>query len=147
MFGGWKAQHAKLHRLYGAVFAMLAVIVLTVSYGGEAQACPPGAKLSGTVSIAHKVKRASHFADVKGVTVSSHGTLNTHAVLGSSCCGSHGSVGCQGACCGGCGAAALAPPESNLLPPDISADFIFKVADQHPPAQAWPQFRPPRRAV
>ena len=144
MFGGWKAQHARpraLRRMYSAVFAMLAVFVLTVSFDSGAQACPPGAKAAGTVSLAHKLKRASHFAEVKGALVSNHAASKAHT----SCCATHGDLGCKGACCGTCTAAALKASESNLPALDSSADFVFPIANHHVPAEVSRQFRPPRR--
>src|SRR5689334_10250075 len=93
---------ADARRLTGALLAALALLMLTLAFGGEAHACPPGMKADSARILAHKVKQAA-IVSAKAAMVSNH-VAKTPAALGVCCGGAHGGgPGCQGACCSSCG--------------------------------------------
>jgi hypothetical protein len=150
MFGGRKAQHTKgpeaARRLYGALFAVLAILVLAVASGGEAQACPPGTKADSARSIVHKVKQGAGIT-AKVASVSSHTRLKNDAAVRACCGGAHGgSSGCQAGSCSSC-APALGTPTQASQPPDDAVVYGLSLDDAFPAFKSLPQFRPPRHAA
>ena len=127
-------------RLTGAIFAAVALLVMALAFGGEAQACPPGTKADSTRSLAHRITTAA--AVRAHVAVATSHAVKT-VMLGACCGGSHaGGSACQAAC-SSC-AVALAVTDAVPLSPADAFAYGLSGQDGSPPVQAPPQFRPPR---
>ena len=145
MFGVSTATAASGSRaarhVIGAIFAAMALLIMGLAFGGEAQACPPGTKADSARSLAHKITKA---AAVKAqVAAATSHTAKTPVILGACCGGSHaGGSTCQAAC-SFCTVALAATSGDPLLPADATV-YGLSGQDVFPAAQAPPQFRPPR---
>ena len=86
-----------VHRLTAVVFAAMALLAMTLAFGGTAQACPPGAKADSTRSLSQVIKKAA--ASKAGMVWAANHVAKIPSTVGACCGGSHaGGSGCQSAC-------------------------------------------------
>ena len=120
----------------------MALLAMTLAFGGTAQACPPGAKADSARSLSHTVKKAA--ASKAGKLWVTNHAAKIPAALGACCGGSHsGGPACQGAC-SSC-SVALAVTGVIALSPAAGAAYGASEPDALPPVKVPPEFRPPRR--
>ena len=146
MSGGSRATLSQglgaARRLFGAMLAVMALLLMTAAFGGEAKACPPGTKADSARSLSHTVKKVA--ASTAGMVWVTNRAARIPATLRACCGGSHsGGPACQGAC-SSC-TIALAVTGAVALSPAAGTAYGAFEPDGLPPAKVPPEFRPPRR--
>ena len=146
MFGRSRATLSRrpgaTRRLFGAMLAVMVLLLMTAALGGEAKACPPETKADSARSLSQTVTQAA--ALKAGMVRVTNRAAKIPSTVGACCGGSHsGGPACQGAC-SSC-TVAIAVTDVIALSPAAGAAYGAFEPDALPPAKVPPEFRPPRR--
>ena len=131
-------------RAIGAAMLTLVLALLVSLIGSEAQACPPGASI--TASISHKLASKSVLkakAVIASQTMKAVSTPKSGSVrgIGACCGGSHG-FGCPQSGCACCAVAVFEPAPGVFIEQTVS-DYVLAHRVDATSASPDPNYRPP----
>ena len=146
MFGWPKTVQSQASRgvphVLVATLLVVGLAMFMMLTAGAAQACPPGKEANGSVTIAHKAKRAVAMMSATAAPA----LAKDSSQGGGQCCGggshSHG-VGCASGCCSAY-SAAIDVASSGLVLLDGSIGHVLPRQDGLASTRSPPDFRPPR---
>jgi hypothetical protein len=135
-------------RIFGAALVAVAVVLITLLSGADAQACPPEATSKAPITSSHNSHhKAKVVATGQVQVVSSSMRSSAVRLIGRThCCeitSQSGGFGCPGQCCVAC-SAAIGAAALSLPSPDWSTDRILLLEDWAFSLRPPPLFRPPR---